>query len=79
MEWYELIGWLGVIILLFAFAMNSFEKMKPGRLYQILNVVGALGVGISAFMKDAHPATAIEAAWMVIAGLALIRSRLKKP
>ncbi len=79
MEWYEVIGWFGVAILIVAFGLNSFEIVKPRRLYQLLNIVGAAGVGLSAFMKDAFPATAIEVAWIVIAILAIIRLHFKKP
>ena len=72
MVW-EVIGWVGVALLLLAYLLVSIEMIKPHYLFQALNIVGAMGVGLSALMKDAYPATALEAAWIVIAVIAIVR------
>lgn len=77
MVW-EVIGWVGVALLLLAYCLVSLEKIKPQYTFQALNVLGAMGVGVSALVKGAYPATALEAAWIVIAIVAVIRL-LRKP
>lgn len=77
MVW-EVIGWMGVAILLLAYLLVSIEKIKPRFTFQALNAVGAVGVGLSAFVKGAYPASALEVAWILIALVAVIRL-LRKP
>jgi len=78
-EWHEIVGWLGMALLLTAYSLNSLEKMKASYVYQALNIFGALGVAISAFMKGAYPATALEVVWLLIAALAIVRLYFRKP
>ncbi|MDO8648237.1 MAG: hypothetical protein Q7R81_00465 [Candidatus Peregrinibacteria bacterium] len=66
-------------MLLFAYLSVSVEWLKTHFTFQALNVLGALGVGVSAFVKAAYPATALEAAWILIAVVAVIRLLRKKP
>ncbi len=75
----EMIGWLGMSLLILAYLLVSMETIKPGYAYQILNVVGASCVGASALAKEAYPATALEVAWSIIAVASILLRVFRKP
>lgn len=64
----EAIGWLGTISYLVAYLLLSMNKMKATKLpYQMLNLIGALGLIIhSGYLKD-YPNITVNIAWAVIA------------
>jgi hypothetical protein len=70
---WELIGWIGVAILVATYALLSLERLKPSFLFQALNLVGATAVGMSALMRGAYAAAGLEGAWFIIASLAIVR------
>jgi len=72
----EIIGWLGTILILIAYFLVSIKKIEPtsGK-YQLLNLFGAIGVGLNSLIHRALPSVGINIAWMIIAIYALIRSR----
>ena len=44
----EVIGWLGALMILVGFALNGFEILQSqSYAYQLLNLVGALGVVVT--------------------------------
>lgn len=72
----ELIGWIGTGLILIAYLLVSIKKIQPtSKVYQLLNLFGAVGVGINSFVHLAWPSVGINLAWMVIAIYALIRSQ----
>ncbi len=67
-------GWLGTILILVAYYMVSNKKLAAdSRAYQILNLVGSIGVGVNVFYQHAWPAVMLEVVWGLIAIVALIR------
>jgi hypothetical protein len=72
----EIIGWLGTILILIAYLLVSTKKLEPiSKTYQLLNLFGAVGVGVNSLIHHALPSVGINLAWMIIAIYALIRSR----
>ena len=70
----ELFGWVGTALIVTAYYLVSCGKASPnGRLYQSMNLVGAVSVGASVFQKQAWPAFALEVVWGAIALIALLR------
>ncbi len=71
----EIIGWYGTVVIVGAFAMVSFEVISPTSLaYQILNSTGALGIIYISFKKKAYQPGVLNIVWLIIAGVAIIRS-----
>jgi hypothetical protein len=66
-------GWYGAIALLLAYGLHSLKAIEAGWLYQVLNLTGAAGVGLAAWMKQSYQPAALEAAWAVIALIAMLR------
>lgn len=74
----EWVGSLGVGILLLAFAMNVFKRItSDSRLYLLMNGLGALLAGISAFMIKFWPFVLLEGVWAMSSFLLLLKKRKK--
>jgi fermentation-respiration switch protein FrsA (DUF1100 family) len=73
----EIAGWYGTAAILSAYALSSFEVlMTSDRVYQLLNLSGALGVAWVCWRKRTWQAFWLEAIWGAVAMLALVRSLL---
>jgi hypothetical protein len=69
LEW---TGWIGMALLLGAYAARSFDWLDPHSFeYVGINVVGALMVAVICAAKRAWPAFALEIAWVVLSVPAL--------
>lgn len=64
----EIAGWIGVILILGAFATNVTEVWSSKNLFYLAaNAVGAGLVGWNAFVKKAYPPLFLEVAWFGVA------------
>lgn len=74
----ELAGWYGMSAILAAYALLNFEALQPSdRCYLALNLTGALGVAWVCFYKRTWQAFWLEAAWAMIAIVAIVRRWLQ--
>ena len=70
----EMLGWAGTITFVVAYYGISFGKLKADSLlYQWMNLLGAVAIAFSVFVKHAWPAFALEVVWGGIALVTLIR------
>ena len=70
----NILGWYGALAILIAFALVSFNTISSNSyIYQILNLTGSVGILINAKRKKDFPAVALNACWIIIALIALIR------
>ena len=77
--YYSWIGWAGTVLIVLAFYANSTKRLdSTSRTYQLMNLFGAIGVGISVFVQAAWPAFALQCVWGTIALLTLLKSLYKK-
>jgi hypothetical protein len=71
----ELIGWVGTVLIILAYFLVSNKKVGGNsKIYQTLNLFGAVGIGVNVIYHRAWPAFAMEIAWASIAILALIKN-----
>lgn len=69
----RLSGWLGVIIYLIAYLLLVVKKLQSERpLYHILNILGAIGLLLNAWLLRDYPNLAINIIWAMIAIYAII-------
>ena len=69
----EVIGWIGALFIISAYFGVSYKKISPvSKTYQIMNLVGAIGVGINAFQQAAWPSFGIQMVWFAVAFIAMI-------
>jgi len=70
----ECIGWYGMIAIMIAFGLVSFEMISPTNfVYQILNGTGALGIVYISFKKKAYAPGVLNIIWAFIAVVSIIR------
>ena len=73
------IGWCGTILVLLAYALLSFGILLPHSFwYQLLNLIGAIGIVIDTYYKKDYPPEILNIIWMCIALITLISSFIIK-
>jgi hypothetical protein len=72
----EAVGWYGMIAILGAYALSSFDVIGRGPLYHALNLTGAVGVGWICWRKRTWQPFWLEAIWGAVALVALLRALL---
>lgn len=71
----QIVGWIGAFLVVLAYFLVSYKKVQSdSRVYQLMNLVGAIGVGINASYQEAWPSFALQIAWGIIAITALAKS-----
>lgn len=69
----EILGWIGSIMLLTAYGLNSYQKINSNSLtFLLLNIIAGLFLVIYTLYKQAYANTFINVVWVIIAIPALI-------
>ena len=72
----EVIGWIGATLILIAYGLlSSGRRTGRSRLYQGMNVVGAVGFVINSGFNHAFPSAALNVIWFGIGVYTLVRNR----
>jgi hypothetical protein len=72
----EIIGWLASILIVGAFALNSFGKIDAtSKLYQFANLIGGIFFIINTIYHKAYPSAVVNVVWVIIAIVALLKLR----
>jgi hypothetical protein len=67
-------GWYGTIVVLLSYALISMNFVTANNIwYQLLNFTGAIGLTAIASHKKDHPLVVLNAVWVIIALMALIK------
>lgn len=66
------IGWIGIVAIILAYALLSFNVIGKGTTYDLLNLFGAMFVVIDAIDDKAYPPAVLNTVWFVIALISLI-------
>ena len=70
----DIVGWLGAGLLLTAYGLVSFKKLRPDSgYYQISNAAGSLGLIVNTLYYRAFPSAFVNLIWILIAILASYR------
>lgn len=81
LEWYDYIGMAGTLIILGAFFLLQAGKLSGnGFVYQLLNLLGAVGILASLYNKFNLSVFLLEIAWIIVSLYGMFRSfRTRKP
>lgn len=72
----EILGWVGMLLIVSAFFLVSHGKVSPkSSQYQLMNIAGSLGIGINVFFDRSWPVLALQVVWILVALSALLGSR----
>lgn len=70
----DIIASTGVIILLIAFLLNLYKKMRAdSRAYTFMNFIGAALCCLSSYMIKFYPFVLLESVWSIVALISLIK------
>lgn len=75
---FDICGWIGMILVLVAYALLSTNKIKNGILYQMINLVAAVFMAIGVFPKNAWFSFALQVIWAIIGVVAIIQIKKDK-
>jgi len=76
--WVDIIGWLGGILVVIAYFMNTTGRMDARNTwYQLLNLAGSIFLIINTGIVGAYPSTAVNIIWVFIAISGLAKSLRK--
>jgi hypothetical protein len=74
----EVVGWVGALAVLLAYALVSTERVKSrSGTYQLLNVGGAVGLLVNSAWNGAFPSAVVNLIWIGIGIYALAVARLR--
>ena len=72
-RWAHIAGWYGAGAILWAYYASSHGHMEQAAVYHLLNLSGAIGVGIVCWYQRTWQALALEVAWASIALSSILR------
>lgn len=70
---FDVLGWIGMILVLLAYTLLSTNKIENGKLYQILNLVAAIFMAIGLFPTKAWFSFTLQIIWALVAIVAIIK------
>ena len=75
---FDILGWIGMILVLLAYALLSTNKIENGKLYQTLNLIAATLMAIGLFPTKAWFSFTLQIIWTLVAIIAIIKIIKKK-
>jgi multisubunit Na+/H+ antiporter MnhG subunit len=80
MHYNDLIGTLGVGLILLAYLLHTFHWLRKGRLYYALNLLGAGLACYASWLIRYWPFVVLEGVWCIVSAVGLLRyPSMKKP
>lgn len=72
----EIIGWIGSVMVVLAYALNMYKKMASDSIaYYLLNIVGSCCLIVNTIYHHAIPSAIVNVIWVFIAVFALARRK----
>lgn len=73
----EILGWIGSLFVLVAYALNMNKKLAADSLtYYLLNIFGSAFLIINTAYHHAFPSMAVNIVWVFIPIITIIRQRM---
>jgi hypothetical protein len=67
MNWYDIVGTLGVAIIVLTYVMLTIERVRSDQLiYSVLNGLGAALILVSLYFEFNFPSLVVESFWLLI-------------
>jgi hypothetical protein len=74
--WIDVVGWLGAVLLLAAYGLTAARKLAGhSAAFHALNLAGSAGLAANSAANHAFPSAALNAIWMAIGVIALVRAK----
>ena len=72
---FDLMGWIGMVLVLLAYILLSTGKIKNGMLYQLLNLFAGIFMAIGLFPKNAWFSFTLQVVWALVAIISIVKLR----
>ncbi len=67
MSWYDIVGTLGVAIIILTYVLLQIERVRSDQLiYSLLNAIGAALILVSLYFDFNFPSLVVEFFWLLI-------------
>ena len=73
---FDVMGWIGMVLVLLAYILLSTGKIKNGMLYQLLNLFAGIFMAIGLFPKNAWFSFTLQVVWALVAIIAILKLKL---
>ena len=72
----DVIGWIGSVMVVLAYALNMYKRMaSDSRTYYLLNIGGSACLVLNTLYHHAIPSAVVNIIWVFIALVALFKKR----
>ena len=75
---FDILGWIGMVLVLIAYMLLSTNKINNGLVYQSLNLLAGILMAIGLYPKNAWFSFTLQIIWSVVAIMAIIKIRKNK-
>lgn len=75
---FDLMGWIGMVLVLLAYILLSTGKIKNGMKYQLLNLFAGIFMAIGLFPKNAWFSFTLQVVWALVAIISIVKLRKSK-
>ena len=75
---FDVMGWIGMVLVLLAYILLSTGKIKNGMKYQLLNLFAGIFMAIGLFPKNAWFSFTLQVVWALVAIIAIVKLRQVK-
>jgi len=72
---FDILGWIGMVLVLLAYALLSTNKINNGFVYQLLNLFAGIFMAIGLYPKNAWFSFTLQVIWVIIALVAMIKMK----
>ena len=74
----NVVGWIGMALLIGAYALVSTGRiLGPSLTFQVMNLFGGAALMINSAYYGAWPSAGLNVVWVVIGSVGLVRARLR--
>lgn len=70
---FDILGWIGMILVLLAYALLSTNKINNGKIYQSINFIAAVLMAIGLFPTKAWFSFTLQIIWALIAIISFVK------
>jgi len=70
---FNILGWIGMILVLLAYVLLSTNKINNGKLYQTLNFLASTLMAVGLFPTKAWFSFTLQIIWALVALISIIR------
>ena len=70
---FDVMGWIGMVLVLLAYVLLSTGKIKNGMLYQLLNLFAGIFMAIGLYPTHAWFSFTLQVIWALVAIVGIIK------